>query len=147
MWAMVQRALTKQDELKSAVQTRKAKGKRLDGAGRKTAVPEVGAAMYSWFVDIRLGLKGQVSPHMFRSKCKQLHEANLDKERIDGQKISDEEKDIKFSNSWINNWKKQYRVSLRKPNKRYSLKNSVRKERILEFLKNIYRVPHFMLTK
>ena len=147
MRSVVWRALESYDNLKGAVQSGRGKGKRLHGAGRKAAVPEIGAAMFSWFIDVRSGLKGRISNQMFLSKCKQLHEAYLVNKRKAGQEISEEELNMKFSKSWVRDWKKNYRVSLRKPNKRYALKNSVRKDRILEFLKNIYRVRHFMLTK
>ena len=50
---------------------------------------------------------------------------------------------MKFTERWISRWKREYRVSLRKPNKRFALVQSVRKRRILQFLKNIYRVRHF----
>ena len=42
---------------------------------------------------------------------------------------------------------KEYNVSLLKPNKRFSLPQAERKVRILEFLKNVWRVRHYFQTK
>ena len=50
---------------------------------------------------------------------------------------------LKFSNPWIRDWMKEYGVSLRKPNKRFAIKQDDRVLRILEYLKNVMRVRYF----
>ena len=42
---------------------------------------------------------------------------------------------------------KEYRVSLKKPNKRFSISKTDRKDRIIELLKNVWRVRHWFNSK
>ena len=55
-----------------------------------------------------------------------------------------EEKKIVFSNKWIRGWMQEY-VSLRKPNKRFKIKQADREERIFKYLKNIWTVRKFFI--
>ena len=48
-----------------------------------------------------------------------------------------------MENQWQRKKETLTRVSLSKPNKRFALQNATRKEHILLFLKNMYRVHHF----
>ena len=52
---------------------------------------------------------------------------------------------MKFGEAWRKKWMKDYKISLRKPNKRYALSREVRKRRVLNFLKNIYRVRSYFI--
>ena len=92
---------------------------RLPGAGRKTVQPEISAALFQWFVDIRMCFKGRISLTLFRAKCKELHEAAIRSKRSQGKEPTEEELNMKFGKCWIRKWMKDHRVSLRKPNKRY----------------------------
>ena len=57
------------------------------------------------------------------------------------------EKRLKFTNPWLRDWMKEYGVSLRKPNKRYAIKQEERIERITEYLMNIWRIRKFFFEK
>lgn len=57
------------------------------------------------------------------------------------------EKQLNFSKTWIKGWMDEYRVSLKKPNKRFSISKKDRKERIIEFLKNVWRVRYWFTSK
>ena len=50
-----------------------------------------------------------------------------------------------FSNKWILNWMHKYHVSLQKPNKRLQIAQKDRKERIAEYLENIWTERKFFL--
>ena len=58
-----------------------------------------------------------------------------------------EEKQLKFTKSWIRGLMKECRVSLKKPNKRFAISKTDRKERIIELLKNVWRVRYWFKSK
>ena len=58
-----------------------------------------------------------------------------------------EEKRLKFSKQWIKGWMKEYGVSLRKPNKRFAISRAETKIRIIELLKNVWRVRYWSRSK
>ena len=77
---------------------------------------------------------------MFTAQCKIFYEQWLSQQ----EKEVPEEKKIVFSNKWIRGWMQEY-VSLRKPNKRFKIKQADREERIFEYLKNIWTVRKFFI--
>lgn len=91
------------------------------------------------FVDVRGSLKARLPRKVFKLKCEQLYQIYLKQQNLEPP----EEEQIKFSNRWIRGWQEEYRVSLRQPNKRFAVSENVRKQRIIEFLKNIIRVRIF----
>ena len=52
-----------------------------------------------------------------------------------------------FSDKWLQGWCEEYCVSFKSPNKRVSILPDVRKERLLQHFKNIYRIRYFMMKK
>ena len=58
-----------------------------------------------------------------------------------------EEEQLKFSNQWVKGWKLEYGVSLRHPNKRYSISKEDCSIRVQDYLKNIWNVRHYFITK
>ena len=126
-----------------SVDTSKAqKGRfRKSGAGRKAQAPEVRDSLFEWFVDTRGIFKGRLPKDMLVVKAKQLYLEWLK------QQPEPPEKTLQFSNKWIAKWMKEYEVSLQKPNKRFSISNNHRKERIIEYLKNMWRGRKYFLDK
>ena len=102
--------------------------------GSKKSVPEVCETMYNWFIDIRSSLKARLPKSMFKAPCKIFYEQCLSQQ----EKEVPEEKKIVFSNKWVRGWMQEYNVSLRKPNKRFQMKQTDREECIFEYLKNIW---------
>ena len=47
---------------------------------------------------------------------------------------------LTFSNHWLKDWRKEYQISIKKPNKRFLINASTRKKRVADFLKNIWIV-------
>ena len=111
------------------------------GGGRKKSIPNVREAMYDWFIDIRSSLKARLPKAMFKSQCKLLYDEWLSQQETEVP----EEKKIVFSNKWIRGWMQEYNVSLRKPNKRFQIKQADREERIFEYIKNIWTVRKFFI--
>ena len=118
-----------------------AKKFRESGAGRKFKAPEVREAMFEWFINVRGVLKGRLPIKMFRTRCQQVYSDWLKQQP---EPIPEEEQ-LKFSKCWINDWMKEYNVSLRKPNKRFAIKNEDRIIRIKDYLQNIWLVRKYFL--
>ena len=104
---------------------------RESGAGRKSQAVEVRQAAFEWFVDVRGSLKGRLPVTIFRSKCIELYQLWLEQQNeeihVDNQ--------LRFSKRWIDDWMKEYNVSLLKPNKRFAISQEDRVLRIKELIK------------
>ena len=97
--------------------------------------------MYDWFIDIRSSLKARLPKSMFKAQCKIFYEQWL----LQQEKEFPEEKKIVYSNKQIRRWIQEYNVGLRKPNKRFQIKQADREKRIFEYLKNIWTVRKFFI--
>ena len=78
---------------------------------------------------------------MFRTKCVQVSSEWL-KQRPE---LIPKEEQQKFSKNWIQDLMKEYNVSLRKPNKRFAIKNEDRIIRIKDYFQNIWTVRKYFL--
>ena len=90
---------------------------------------------------------GILTLKFFQWKCKQLHQAHLEYKEQQGENITQEEREMKFSCNSVHNWMRQYRVSLKHPNKRYAVPQAMRKERIIQLLKNVWRLRFYFLQR
>ena len=113
---------------------------RVEGAGRKTKAPELRESLFAWFVDVRTALKARLPKRLFIQKAKQLY----------GDWLKDNptpvEEQLKFSKHWIRDWEKEYGVSRRKPNKRYSISKEDCVIRVTDYLYNIWLVTRYFLV-
>ena len=94
---LLSRGLNDLDKLKQHVDVGKGGRKRAAGGGRKPTCPEIGAALFPWFIDMRVGLKTCVSTKIFNAKCLQLHKEYLATKRENNQVITQDEKNMKFT--------------------------------------------------
>ena len=101
---MVDRALQNLGKMKNSRRSANSKAQRLEGGGRKQAHPELGMALFRWFIDIRQGLSGRVSIKMFPAKAVELKEAAIAHKRQQGLEVSAEELSLKFTWPWIKRW-------------------------------------------
>ena len=99
--------------------------------------------MFEWFINVRGVLKGRLPIKIFRSKCQQVYNEWL-KQQPEPVREQDQ---LKFSKHWIQDWMKEYKVSLRKPNKKYAIKKEDRIIRIKDYLKNIWTVRKYFINK
>ena len=113
------------------------KRKRATGAGRKAKAPEVRQALFSWFVDVRETLKGRLPRRLSNLKPNQLYEEWLEQNPVP------ENERVKL----IKGWENEYGISLRKPNKRFSIKKSDLIERLQDYLRNIWTLRRFFIEK
>ena len=113
--------------------------KRAVGGGRKSKAPEVRNALFSWFVDVRESLKGRLPRRMFKLKANQMYEEWL------LENPTPESEKLKFGDQWIKMWESEYGISLRKPNKRYSIKKEDLVERLQDYFKNVWIIRRYFL--
>ena len=92
---------------------------------------------------VRGALKGRLPIKLFRTKCQQVYSEWLKQQ----PKTIPEEEQLKFSKHWIRDWMEEYKVSLRKPNKRFEIKKEDRVIRIMDYLQNIWTVRKYFLDK
>ena len=116
---------------------------RKSGGGRKCKAPELREAMFEWFINVRGELKGRLPIKMFRSKCQQVYNEWLKQQ----PEPVPEQDQLKFSKHWIQDWMKEYNVSLRKPNKKYAIKKEDQIIQIKDYLKNIWTVRKYFIDK
>ena len=99
--------------------------------------------MFEWFINVRGVLKGRLPIKIFRSKYQQVYNEWL-KQQPEPVREQDQ---LKFSKHWIQDWMKEYKVSLRKPNKKYAIKKEDWIIRIKDYLKNIWTVRKYFINK
>ena len=114
---------------------------RNPGGGRKVNAPEVREALYDWFIDIRGSLKARLPRSLFKAQAKFFYD-NWWSQQSDEVK---KQPPLVFSNKWIKRWMTEYKVSFRKPKKRFQIKQSDREERVYEYIKNVWTVWEFFL--
>ena len=116
---------------------------RAEGAGRKPQAPEFRDQLFEWFIDVRTGLKGRLPKKIFVTKAQELYHAWLQRQP---EQIPREQQ-LQLTDKWTYRWMEEYQVSLRMPNKRFSIKQDDRIERIQEYLKNVWRIRIFFIKK
>ena len=104
---------------------------RAQGAGRQRIAPEVRIGLFNWFIDVRETLKGRLPRLIFKMKANQLYEEWLTQNPVP------ENERLKFSDQWVKEWEEEYGISLRKPNKNYSIKKKGLVERLQDYSKNV----------
>ena len=94
----------------------------------------VRVALFHWFVDIRESLKGHLPHHLFKLKAQELYADWLVQNPVP------ENEKLKFSTKWIKLWENEYGVSLKRPNKWYSIKREDLLIRLCDYLQNVWAV-------
>ena len=78
---------------------------------------------------------------MFKLKAQQLYAEWLTQNPVTEDQI------LKFSNKWIKSREKEYGLSLRKPNKRYSIKKEDLLIRLGDYLQSVWAVRRYFIEK
>ena len=114
---------------------------RVSGGGRKRKALKICSALFSWFVDERKALKGCLPKHLFKLKGKKLYaEWSI-------CNPTEPENQLQFGSPWIKEWEDEYGVSLRKPNKCFSIKKEDLVTRIEVYLQDVWTVRNFFIKK
>lgn len=114
---------------------------RQPGGGRKSVAPEVRGALYDWFIDIRGSLKARLPRSLLKAQAQFFYDEWLSQQPDEVKR----QPKLIFSNKWIKGWMSEFNVSLRKPNKRFQIKQTDREERVFEYVKNVWTVRKFFL--
>ena len=93
------------------------------GAGAPKKVVEVRKVFFEYFIDIRSALKARLPKGLFFAKAKLLYEEYCEQQRKKGIEIEK----LTFSNRWPKNLYRE-QISMKKPNKRFSIKAEDRKK-------------------
>lgn len=93
---------------------------------RKTKAPEVREAMTEWFIDAIETLKCRLQIKMFRPKRLKVYSEWLNQQL---EPIPEEQR-FKFSKHLIQDWMREYNVSLRKPHNLYIIGKENQVQRI-----------------
>ena len=93
---------------------------------RKAKAPEIRDATVEWFIDARETHKGRLQIKMSRSKYLKVYSEWLNQQL---ESIPEEQR-LKFSKYLIQDWMKEYNVSLRKPHKLYTIRKEDQAEGI-----------------
>ena len=101
---------------------------------------QVKEALFQCFLDVRGSFKTHLLLSIFVSQAKELYRRWITHQ--EGEIPL--EKQLKFSKIWIKGWMNEYRVSL---NKRYTISATDRKDRIIELLKNVWRLRYWFSSK
>ena len=96
-------------------------------------------ALFAWFINVQEALKGRLPKHLFKMKARELYAKWL------VQNETPVIEQMKFGNEW--QWETEYGVSLRKPNKHYTLSKDDLCIRIKDCLRNVWTVRNFFLKK
>ena len=110
---------------------------------QKQKALEVRYALFDYFIDIRHSLNERLPQHILLSKAKQFYEEYCVLKAEAGQ----EPEKLKITRKWLQKWCKDYRVSLKYSNKRFSITQEVRKRRIIQFLKNVRTARYWLKAK
>ena len=99
------------------------------GAGAPKRALEVRGALFHFFIDIRYTLKGRLPRSILLGKAKELYD-DYCKLKSGAGEASDQ---LKFTDMWLISWCNAYRISLKPPNKRFSISQNARKRIIIQF--------------
>ena len=113
---------------------------RVAAAGPPKKAVDVRKQLFEYFVDVRTAPKGRLPQNLFLAKAKFFYDQYCNDLRKDGEEPP--KPDLVFSRQWLKGWCQEYQVSMKMPNKRFKIPFDVRKERILDFLKNVWTVRH-----
>ena len=90
---------------------------------------------------MRVSLKGRLPRRLFKLTAQQLYGDWL------VQNPTPEGQRLKFTNKWIKQWENEYGLSLKKPNKRFSIKKEDLLIRLQDYLQNIWTVRRYFIQK
>ena len=113
------------------------------GCWPKKKALEVRYDLFYYFIDTRYSLKGRLPQHILLSKAKQLYEECC---VLKGE-AAEEPKKLKVTRKWLQKRCKDYRISLKYPNKQFSITQDIRKRRIIQFLKNVWNARYWWKAK
>ena len=105
--------------------------------GRPCFSPELRHQLFQWFIDMRKEVKGRLWPRTVRSVAEKLKDV-LRKEAVASLKPPPLLPVI--SSDWLKDWKQEFGVSFKKPNRKYKVSRQKCLDRTRVTTLNVYRV-------
>ena len=107
--------------------------------GRPEKMSDVSYLLYQWFVDIRSKIAGRIRSRFVMSQARSILGA-MCLGNVAGDVVPDPPK---LDRKWLQKWRLRWGVSLKKPSKKYKVKRSVLKARLLIYWSNLFAVRWF----
>ena len=104
---------------------------------------EVRYALFEYVIDIRYSLKGRLPQHILICKAKHLFEEYFVLKAGAGE----ESEKLTITRKWLQKWCKDCRISLKYPNKQFSITQEVPKRKRIQVLKNVWTARYWWKTK
>ena len=96
--------------------------------------------LFKWFCSLRRSVRGRIPPSLMIAKARILMESYVEEHAVRGERADAAVVDY----TWLSRWRFQFRVSLRQPNRKWSVPRHIMKERLEIVWCNIFRVRRFM---
>ena len=107
--------------------------------GRPAKMPDLSYVMYQWFVDARSKISWGITSRFLRSQARSILGA-MCLDNVAGDVAPDPPV---INARWLQAWRYQWGVSLKKPSNRYKVKRSVLKQRLVIYWSNLVAVRWF----
>jgi hypothetical protein len=114
--------------------------RRLRGQGRPEKASMVKEFLFKWFCTIRRSVRGRIPPSLMLAKARMLMGEYVEEHVVRGMRADAAQVDY----TWLSRWKFQFRISLRQPNRKWSVPRAIMKERLEITWCNIFRVRQLM---
>ena len=89
--------------------------------------------LFDFFIGMRSSLKARLPEKIFLERAESLYRDSFEWKRKDVKPEM-----LSFSNRWLEDWCKEYQISIKKPSKRFFITARARKKIITDFLKKIW---------
>ena len=117
----------------------KVRRRRKGMQGRPEKAPIIKELLFEWFSVLRNSVCTRISPKFVMMKASALVDDYV-KECLKKGVAPDPPR---ITNHWLSSWKRRYRLSLRRPNRKYKVQLAVLEERLQAFWLNLARVRKF----
>ena len=118
----------------------KVRRRRKGMQGRPEKAPIIKELLFEWFSVLRNSVCTRISPKFVMLKASTLVDDYV-KECLKKGVAPDPPR---ITNHWLSSWKRRYRLSLRRPNRKYKVPLAVLEERLQAFWLNLARVRKFV---
>ncbi len=109
--------------------------------GRPKKAPLIRELLYTWFTSLRRSVTTRIPRRVVENKARALVE-----DYIGGHARRGLQADVPaISPQWIREWMREYRVSLRQPNRKWKVPRDVLVQRLETFWSNVFRVRQLCL--
>ncbi len=109
--------------------------------GRPSNIPELGHALYQWFVDVRGIARSRLRPRLVLAQAQVLQQSIVQAQIEAGLRSTP----VVLDRKWLSAWCFKWGVIMRKPNRRFKVKRAVLKDRLCIYWSNIHAIRIFFI--